>query len=346
MVDRQGFFGAVRGLFGGHFDQSQVDGMNAILNAFERALPQGDDRWLAYMLATAFHETARTMQPVREAFWLSEEWRRRNLRYYPFYGRGYVQLTWRANYEKAGAAVGVNLVANPDLAMRPDIAAAAMLVGMTEGWFRGDRRGRHTLARYFGPRTDDPSGAREIINGPEYKTIGGVRRLMADVIATYHTAFLKALRSQAAPVGVGLGTAADAEMRVSVFGDLVAAGFDSPAHAFADDGIGDFDPGSAELVQMTATIVASYVGRKEIAISDVDDLIETVHGALSRVSGRRPSDGYSVEKALDDAAAVVDGGTEAAREQQREPSATATKPPQSRRRASASSGRSRIGAAV
>jgi hypothetical protein len=122
-VSRQGFFSKIRSLFGGHLDQSQVDGMNAILDAFERALPQGDLRWLAYMLATAFHETAKTMQPVREAFWLSEDWRRKNLRYYPYYGRGYVQLTWKENYERAGVRVGANLVASPDLAMRDDIAA-------------------------------------------------------------------------------------------------------------------------------------------------------------------------------------------------------------------------------
>ena len=48
----------------------------------------------AYVLATAYWETARTMEPVREAFWMSEEWRRANLRYFPWYGRGFVQLTW------------------------------------------------------------------------------------------------------------------------------------------------------------------------------------------------------------------------------------------------------------
>ena len=56
------------------------------------------DRHTAYVLATAYHETAHTMKPVREAFWLSEGWRRDNLRYYPWYGRGYAQLTWRRNY--------------------------------------------------------------------------------------------------------------------------------------------------------------------------------------------------------------------------------------------------------
>ena len=40
--------------------------MSTILNEWEENLPNADDRWLAYMLATAFHETARTMQPIRE----------------------------------------------------------------------------------------------------------------------------------------------------------------------------------------------------------------------------------------------------------------------------------------
>lgn len=55
---------------------------------------------IAYVLATVEWETAKTFKPVREAFWLSEAWRKKNLRYYPFYGRGYVQLTWEKNYKK------------------------------------------------------------------------------------------------------------------------------------------------------------------------------------------------------------------------------------------------------
>jgi hypothetical protein len=46
-------------------------------------------------------------------------------RYWPsgFYGRGYIQLTWRENYKVAGDAIGADLVADPDLALRPDLAA-------------------------------------------------------------------------------------------------------------------------------------------------------------------------------------------------------------------------------
>ena len=47
----------------------------------------------AYTLATAYWETNRTMKPVEEAYWLSDAWRKANLRYYPWHGRGYTQTT-------------------------------------------------------------------------------------------------------------------------------------------------------------------------------------------------------------------------------------------------------------
>jgi hypothetical protein len=103
----QAFFDSVResGLFGSVLKPDQVKGLEAVLGAAKAVgWPLA---FTAYALATAAHETAHTMQPVREAFWLSESWRRTHLaRYYPFYGRGYIQLTWRANYEKADRSWG------------------------------------------------------------------------------------------------------------------------------------------------------------------------------------------------------------------------------------------------
>src|SRR5688572_29351341 len=101
------FFDAVResGVIGKTLKPDQIKGMEAILRAAKSA--NWPLAFTAYALATACHETACTMQPVREAFWLSENWRSRNLRYYPFYGRGYVQLTWKANYDKADRELGL-----------------------------------------------------------------------------------------------------------------------------------------------------------------------------------------------------------------------------------------------
>jgi putative chitinase len=40
-----------------------------------------------------------------------------------FKGRGYIQLTGRDNYTRAGAALGLPLAQQPELAARPDVAA-------------------------------------------------------------------------------------------------------------------------------------------------------------------------------------------------------------------------------
>ena len=91
----------------------------------------------AYILATAYWETAKTMEPVEEAFYLKgkAEAYRKKLRYYPWYGRGFVQLTWKTNYVKAGKRLGLDFTKDPDLVMDPDIAARILVIGMEEGWF-------------------------------------------------------------------------------------------------------------------------------------------------------------------------------------------------------------------
>lgn len=93
----------------------------------------------AYVLGTADWETNHTFEPVREAYWVknAEAWRKKNLRYYPWYGRGFVQLTWEENYIKAGKRLGIDLTTDPDKVMEPEIAAEILVVGMLEGWFTG-----------------------------------------------------------------------------------------------------------------------------------------------------------------------------------------------------------------
>jgi putative chitinase len=116
----------------------------------------------AYVLATALWETARSMKPVVEAFWKSEVWRRRNLRYYPWHGRGFVQLTWEKNYRRAAHELGVPLDQNPSLALDPTNAAKVIVTGMREGWFTGKK-----LADYIDLRHSDFFNARRIVNGTD-----------------------------------------------------------------------------------------------------------------------------------------------------------------------------------
>ncbi|MHC9236984.1 glycoside hydrolase family 19 protein [Pseudooceanicola sp. 502str34] len=116
----------------------------------------------AYLLATACWETAHTMQPVREAYWLSEEWRARNLRYYPWYGRGFVQLTWQVNYARAQNALGRDLTTNPDVVMEPDVSAEILWRGCMAGWFTGRK-----LTDYVRDGYIDFLGARRVVNGTD-----------------------------------------------------------------------------------------------------------------------------------------------------------------------------------
>lgn len=115
---------------------------------------------IAYILATVYWETARTMKPVKEAFWKDEAWRKKNLRYYPWYGRGFVQLTWESNYEKASFALKKDFLSNPDKVMDPDVATQILVEGMVGGWFTGK-----PLKNYIEGDNVDYFKARKVVNG-------------------------------------------------------------------------------------------------------------------------------------------------------------------------------------
>ena len=203
LFDREVFFDVVRGtLFHGAMTQPQVDGMNAILEAWE-VEPRSDNlRHLSYPLATTAHETGFTMQPIEEYG------KGKGMAYgqpdpetgQTYYGRGYVQLTWRDNYARGDAELGYtgddSLEWHPERALDHHVAAQVMFEGMTEGWFRSDDQGKQTLDRYFNDTTDDSYKAREIINGDKHivpSWSGGVS--IGNLIKGYHIAFLSALEA-------------------------------------------------------------------------------------------------------------------------------------------------------
>jgi predicted chitinase len=148
--------------------------------------PMQDIRWLAYMLATTYHETSKRMWPITEygteAYLKSKE-------YYPYIGRGFVQLTWRDNYDKASKALALyderDLVDHPEMALDSLIATRVMFRGMAEGWFTGRK-----LGHYFNAEEDDPINARQIINGNDCD----------EQIAEYHDLFLVALNAASVPL--------------------------------------------------------------------------------------------------------------------------------------------------
>ena len=199
-MHRAEFFHQVRSSFHAKgLRQAQVDGYTAILDAWEARSPESDSRWLAYMLATAFHETAATLQPVRETRAASDAEAiailerafaagRLQAVKTPYWrmdgdgkswlGRGLVQLTHKANYERMSGITGIDLVACPERAMDMDVAVTILFEGMRRGSFTGWR-----LDAFFKGSRADWTGARRIINGLD----------RAELIAGYGRQYLAAI---------------------------------------------------------------------------------------------------------------------------------------------------------
>jgi putative chitinase len=206
VFDRKIYFDAVRAsLFSGSLSQQQVDGQNFILDVWEAQHTDWDLRWLGYPLATTIHETASTMWPIEEygkgagmAYGKPDP-----VTGQTYFGRGFVQLTWKDNYAKMNPILraafpddDIDLVMRPEQALVPKYAAEIMFQGMSQGMFRSDSKGRQTLARYFSASVDDAYGAREIINGDKTKVpswSGGVS--IGNLIKGYHGKFMRALES-------------------------------------------------------------------------------------------------------------------------------------------------------
>lgn len=124
----------------GKLSAQQVEGLEWLLSQQTR---EGIDSYVkgvlldpwqhSYVLATIHHETGQRMQPCREAPTLSEAWRRSKLRYYPYYGRGYVQITWKENYAWASRLTGLDCVAQPDLVLDKRVSYLLCVHGMLSG---------------------------------------------------------------------------------------------------------------------------------------------------------------------------------------------------------------------
>lgn len=188
MWDDTNFFGNVRKvLFANNISQSQVDGIK-LINQTWQDHGDGDVRKWAYVLATPYWETGRTMQPIEEygkgrghAYGLpTGPWHQ------VYDGNGDVQLTFEANYRKAtqslhakGLFLDCDLEKNAALARRPDIAAAVLVYGMQEGWFTGKK-----LSDYITAASCDYINSRRIINILD----------RAQIIAGFGNEFLAALK--------------------------------------------------------------------------------------------------------------------------------------------------------
>lgn len=150
-------------LFGTSLKQGVVDTLNIISDTYYAFYaPTADPDHLAYLYATAYHESYHAAlnpqwAPVREGFArtnagaiaavarlrmegkISENYALPQENGKSYYGRGWVQITWPQNYRRMGARLNLPLYDNPDLLLDPKVAAKALVVGSVEGLYTGKK---------------------------------------------------------------------------------------------------------------------------------------------------------------------------------------------------------------
>lgn len=217
MFDRKYLFELLRNApFGGSLKEAQVKGVTLILDVCEKlGLPL---QLIAYILATAFHETGGTMRPIRESLNYSVE------ALIAKFSRSRISLADAQKYgrkgnRKANQSAIANLIYggawglknlgnklvgdgwrfigrgfvqltgrrnyeiyglgdNPDGAQEPEHAAEILVKGMTDGTFTGVSLWRHLSGDSF-----NAEAARNVVNGND----------KASLIARHYDAIYQAL---------------------------------------------------------------------------------------------------------------------------------------------------------
>lgn len=130
--------------------------------------------WIPYILATTRHEAASRWYPISEFAPRGQDPRRYFNRKYShredlgneggddgwlYRGRGYVQITGKANYRRFGDILDIPLLENPDLALEHEYAYEILVDGMIHGRFTGKK-----LSQYISGQVKNYTFARQIVN--------------------------------------------------------------------------------------------------------------------------------------------------------------------------------------
>ena len=185
--DRERFHDAYKEEFKGDvIKQEHIDGLNKLLGFIEHDPDMTNLKVAAYLLATIHHETSwpktnERYAPITERGNGGKEYfnkydpelaETQDLRDvakangntvkgdgYKYRGRGYIQLTWKDNYQRCARKFGRDLVNNPDLALEPQLSYSIASFGMRTGLFTGKK-----IESYIYGSIADYVNARRVIN--------------------------------------------------------------------------------------------------------------------------------------------------------------------------------------
>lgn len=210
-MNRKTFFDALRGgaLFPHGFSTNQINGLDRLFDVWDEHFSTDPIADIAYNLATSYHETAQTMQPIKElgsrSYFNKYEpgttlgkmlGNTQPGDGYRFRGEGDVQNTGRRNAKFASDRLnkvfnlGIDLVANPDKRGDPFVSAMSLFLGNKEGWWTGK-----DLHDYIdGIDESEAEDLREFIEAR--RVVNGTDK--AKAIAGYAVQFLAALKKASA----------------------------------------------------------------------------------------------------------------------------------------------------
>ena len=149
-MNKKLFFDSIRAsVFHGKLSQPQVEGLNYILDYYEKNYKDKMTlNQFAYLLASIYHETAHTFQPIKEIGGS-------RMPYAPAFGRGLIQITHDRNYRAFGAIPY-------DKALEWPAALDIAFRGCNDGMFTGRR-----LSDYINSKKCDFTNARRVVNGTD-----------------------------------------------------------------------------------------------------------------------------------------------------------------------------------